>query len=335
MLLSHSEFRHIGTILIVTLAWLVSSSAHAQLTTGGVAGWVVADTGADFGDIGPGQNSTTVLSGPGVFAVPVPISDSSPDGAAFGQTEFPEVRALADSTVLSSVPFEQTVYAGAYWGDRMVFTGGVGPFELEINWSLDGAMSGAGGSYSVGGAPDTGGLPDGSAAANFRVFLSAFGISPLDLSETDLIKDLALEYSGFLEVPFFDPQDPFSGNNGPSNGNFLFPEYDEMGIPTGGIVEGYFTDENGSQLLGLGGSTRFNWTYGMPLDIGILVEVWATGGGIADFSQTGTLAELVVPVGTMLSSESGGSYELTFIPEPAFISGLWLACLGLGLVRRR
>lgn len=299
--------------VLILLAILSADEVIAQVSNGAAVGWVVAEQFSSFSEIAPGQNSTAVNVGPGVFQNPVPITQVSPDGSAWAQTEYPNVRTLIDSTNLPIFPQQEVAYAGAYFGDSITFTGGVGSFELALRWSFDGAIKGAEGSIGID-SPALDGPFEGSAAVNFRVMLERFGDELPDLSQTDLFKDYALEPTGSLEVPFFDPADNYGGpfGNGPSSGNFLFEEFDEYGNPTGGFQSGWLTDQNADQLAGLGGGARFTWEYGVPLNIGVLQEGWATAGGVVDFSNTGTFTGLEVPQGTTVTSATGASYNLTF-----------------------
>ena len=308
----HRRFIKSSVLMLFSLVILPSGPVFAQLSNGAAVGWVVADQFSSFSDIAPGQNSTAVNVGPGVFQNPVLLTQVSPDGSAWAQTEFPSVRTLVDSTNLPIVPQQEVAYAGSYFGDSITFLGGVGSFELTLRWTFDGAISGAGGSIGIGGPPLNGPLA-GSAAVNFRVMIEPFGDELPDLSQTDLFKDYALEPTGELEVPFFDPEDPYGPfGNGPSAGNFLFEQLDGYGYPTGGFVSGWLTDENADQLAGTGGGARFDWEYGVPLNIGVLQEGWATAGGIVDFSNTGTFTGFEVPAGTSVTSSGGATYDVTF-----------------------
>ena len=303
----------LGSCLAASL--ILNSAVHCavgQVTVGSAAGWVVAQPGTDVSDIAPGENSTAVNVGPGVFQVPVPNTQVSPDGSAWAQTEFPNVRILADSTQNQN---GDVAYAGAYFGDRLVFTGGFGDFTLRLRWDFDGALKGSGGSFGFN-APPIDGPREGQAAANFSVLLEPFTLDPFDLSETDFFKDTATFQFGSFEVPFFDPFDPYGPPTGvPGIGGFLFDELDYDGVPTGGFVNAYVTDENAAALGGVVTGARFTWQYGRPLDIGVLLEGWAVDGGVVDFSGTGTFTGIEVPLGTVVNSDAGGSYDVTFVVQ--------------------
>lgn len=303
---------------------------HAQ---GTATGWVVANAGDSSGEIAPGQNSTNVLAGAG--SLTTTNSGSSPDGAVDAEASFPDVKLSVDS---SNLALGQVAYGGAYFEDSITILGGVGSFQMSMRWSFDGGISGAGGESWVGQDPGIG-ARDGSAAVNFRVFNERFGHSTLDLADTDLFKDLALEPTGQLDVPFFDP---FEGPDGSSNlpgfnsiSNFLFDELDD-GEPTGGFVEAWYTDTNANFLSGLGGGTTFDWEYGVPLEFGVLLEGWAADGGAVDFFNTGTFTELLLPAGASLVSSGGGVYNITnAVPEPSSAAVLLVGMMTVCARRRR
>jgi hypothetical protein len=325
------------TSLLIVMAGISMTSvlttgiSDGQTTVGSSTGWVVADAGSDSSNIQPGENSTISLA-----SLAVPNTQTSPNSAVFAQSNFPDVKLKVDSRNAPG----KVAYGGAYFGDRLNFTGGVGAFEIGLRWGFDGGISGARGAYGIGALPPDAPLA-GSAAVDFKVFLSPFGDSVLNISDTDLFKDLALAPSlvfgeEILDVPSFDPFDTSGGSYGPSGGNFLFEEYDEQGMATGNLVGGYYTDENADDLIGTGGGARIDWNYGDSFDIGVLLEGWAANGGVVDFSQTGSFVSITVPQGTTVTSSSGATYNVIFaVPEPSFASLLFLGSLSVVLRRRR
>lgn len=324
-------FRLSVVVLAALVGWgsLCSGYANAQ---GVATGWVIADEGDFASDIMPGENSTSVFAGAG--SLNTSNSSSSPDGAVEAEASFPNVKVKVDSLGLMS---DQVAYGAAYFGDSITVLGGTGSFELTMRWDFDGGVSGDGGEYWVNADPEIG-TRSGSAAANFRVFLEPFGHSALDLTQTDLFKDVALEPSGALEVPYYDPFDP-EGNllNLPganSVSNFVFEDYED-GLPSGEFVEAWYTDENAIDLAFLGGGASFTWEYGVPLEFGVLMEGWASNGGAVDFFNTGTFTEIVLPAGATLVSSGGGSYNVSSVPEPSGVAVMGLAMLGISFRRKR
>ncbi len=81
------------------------------------------------------------------------------------------------------------------------------------------------------------------------------------------------------------------------------------------------------------GSILVNFTYGVPFDLGLTLFVLNNAGGIADFSHTGQLTSVVIPVGASLVSASGTTYStVSAVPEPASVT---LTALGIaGIVAR-
>ena len=315
---------------------VLAASCHlyvlsADLNAQGVAtGWVVANAGEDASGIAPGENSTQVFTGLNVIS-----SSSSSDGAVDTESSFPDVKVSVDSMSIGS---DKVAYGGAYFEDSITILGGSGSFEMSMRWDFDGGISGAGGEFSVGPNPGIG-ARSGSAAANFRVFVEPFGHSTLDLTDTDLFKDVALEPSGELEVPFFDPFGEggntleLPGFNSVSN--FVFDSI-VNGEPTDDFIEAWYTDTNADSLAFLGGGASFTWEYGVPLEYGVLLEGWAANGGAVDFFNTGTFTQLLLPNGATVDSEGGATYDVVnAVPEPSAAIALLIGLIGVSGRRRR
>ena len=316
----------IGATICLSGCWFAQDVAGQGTGTG----WVIANQGDTAGSISPGQNSTQVFAGAGSLGVP--NSSVSPGGNVNTQTNFPGVKVSVDSAGLGA---GQVAYGAAYFEDSLTVLGGVGEFEMTMRWSFDGGISGSGGEYWVGADPGIGSR-NGSAAANFRSFLQPFGQSNLDLADPDLFKDVALQPNGILEVPVFDPSEPYASSGIPGSSSFLFDEYDEEGNPTGFVTTGWYTDQNAGALAGTGGGARFTWQYGQALNFGILLEGWAADGGMVDFFNTGMLTEIELPSGATLLSAGGGSYNVTnAVPEPGGSMIVLMTLSGLVLRRKR
>lgn len=324
-----------------------TTTVVAQVTDGIAAGWVVSDAGDEAEDIQPGDNSTQVLVGPGAFVPTISVSQTSPGGNAFGEAEFPDTRVVVDSRGLGVGALQEVAYAGAYFSDTITITGGVGEADVSISWDVDGNITGAGGSFGFGDVAPLNVPLAGSAAVNFRVFLEPFGQQAelQDLSETDFFEDFALAPSeenrnGLfgLNVPEYDPSFG-EGVSLPGVGRFIFEEtplFDDSEFAEPIFIESWLTDSNADQLAFLGGGARFTWDFGVPFRIGVLLEGWATEGGVVDFGNTGSITDFTVPQGASLVSANGATYNVTqTIPEPGSIILLSLGGLITMSTQRR
>ena len=139
--------------LIVAVALLsfclVSSQLFAQvLATGGSAtGWVVADPLTELNAIVDGEHSLMLNLGPG--SLDVPNTNNEPGGSVFAQADFPDLRLKVDSTQTAG----KVVYGAAYFEDALTVTGGSGSFEMNVRWTFNGGIQGAGGAFAIGTPP--------------------------------------------------------------------------------------------------------------------------------------------------------------------------------------
>lgn len=290
----------------------MSMSAHAQLAWGTASG---AKLVTDHSE----SQGTAKEAGPteiGFFTedVGVPL--------AAAKTTFGLNKARADSRAgqmlaLGLIELGPTTYAASYYGDLLLFTGGTGEFDVGFGWTTDGTMRDENGGFSLLAGPDDYAFSDsegssGSAWARWRTYY----IVNLDLNS--------------LVLQGANPADP-----------------------EGGIVYDMFRTSDGSLtpsnvwetliVIGVG----FRWTYGVPLPIGSLLEVYAQGGAYADFYNSGVLSFIEVPEGTVVQAASGTQYNIRYrptggpnneVPEPSAIAMAAMFALvagGMALRRRK
>lgn len=293
-------------LALAILPLTAGASAQAAMLVGTASGVVVTSEA-------PGEG-TSVVVGPSSQNFNDEIGTSAEAATDFGlnrarATSVAGFAAMAESGgdfTTMSVGGGSSAYAASYWGDSLVFTGGVGLFQIGFSTSLSGALNGAGGTVSYnGGTVDEN--YEGSASARWRLFWP----DTLDLSTLDF------------------------ADGSPADGMDLIGIYDGIDF----IGQTVSDTDSGTSLFETVGIS-FSWTYGTPLDLGFLLEVWAADGGVADFFSTGTFGGFTLPAGTLLTAESGTQYNVTYlqavqVPEPATA---WLFAAGLlglvGLVRR-
>lgn len=292
----------------------VSMTTHAQLAWGTASGAkLVTDLAERQGTAkGTSQTEISFFSGEQVFPL------------AAARTFFGRNGAVADSrtgemVALGTVEMGQSAYAASYYGDVFLFSGRRGAFSVSIGWTIEGAMWDENGSFSLLVGPndwefsysDRG--TSGSAWARWRTYY----YSILDLNS--------------LELQGANPADPVGGYV-----EEMFRNSD------GGILTPSNVMETGN-VVGI----QFLWDYGVPLPIGSLLEVYAQGGAIAEFYNSGVLSYIEVPEGTVVQAASGTQYNIRYrptgdpnneVPEPSAMAMAAMFALvagGIALRRRK
>ncbi|MEX2315776.1 MAG: hypothetical protein WD669_01400 [Pirellulales bacterium] len=303
---------------------------------GTASGWVVAQEHSSEADINPGQTATSVNVGPGTWNVD--NNQFAPGGTATAMTRQFSNKVAVTSFAPPSPDDDLLSYAGSYWGDQIVFLGGVGPLEVDIAWDINSAIRGSGGPRALS-APIVGTEDVGVATVRWRWFYGQLAdFEPINLSNPTLFLDLALAETGFLEHPAPAPLPPGEL----PHDNFLFAQLDELGEPTGELLATPWSSPHlylegvGQNLEGVIVGARVGWEFGTPMPLGFLLEGWASGGGIVDYSNSGTFVSITVPRGTTVMSEADATYNIIEqVPEPTAVAMLVLGGLLMPLWRRR